>query len=196
MTKTILFATNNFAKKKLYSPVFAEYGFDCLSLPDVGLSDRSPEETEDTVTENALLKAQAIHSSDWPLVFSNDAGLEIDALGGKPGVQTRRWNGHFSNDVDDETWLAYLLEQLNGVPLPERTAHFISAWVFIDPSGEIHSHQVRTSFQIATRQLRPIVPGAPTTAVRIGDTSNIEKHSVVLAKQMRRWGILEKLQQI
>ena len=99
MMDTILFATNNSAKKGLYSPVFAEYGFKCLSLPDVGLSHCSPEETEATVIGNAMLKAQAVHSDTWSLVFSNDAGLRIDALGGEPGVQTRRWNGHFTDQV-------------------------------------------------------------------------------------------------
>ena len=196
MIKTILFATNNFAKKGLVIPVFAEYGFDCVSLPDVGLGDCSPEETGETVVENAVLKAQAVHSDGWPLVFSNDAGLAIDALDGEPGVQTRRWNGHFPDTVDDETWLAYLLKRLQGVPLPQRTARFISAWVFIDPTGEIHTHQTTTPFQIALKPLRPIVPGAPTSAVRIDPTGDFEKHSQEIAKHIRRWGILNKLRQI
>ena len=189
---SILFATTNFAKKKLYTPIFAEYGLMCLTLPDVGLESASPAEMGSTLAENALLKARAVHSVRWPLVFSNDAGLEIDALNGEPGLKTRRWNGHFPPDVDDQTWLNYLLQRLDGVPLEKRSARFVSAWVLITPDGQEHIHHaIPPAFRIATNPIRPMIPGSPMSAVRLGPADDAQHRSRLLAQEMRRWGILE-----
>ena len=142
MINTILFATGNPAKKKLMAPIFAEYGLTCLTLADVGLTESSPAETGTTPIENALIKARAFHSKTYPIVFGADTGLEIDALNGEPGLKARRWNDHFPDDVDDETWLAYLLKRLEGVPYHQRTACFTSAWALIDPHGNEHTYEL------------------------------------------------------
>lgn len=191
MTFTILFATANPGKKQLFTPIFARYGLRCVTLTEAGLTDHRPAETGRTPEENALLKARPFHSSRWPLVFADDAGLEIDALNGEPGLQTRRWGGRFPDDVDDETWLRYLLARLEGIPPEKRTARFVSAWAIIDPAGDEHVRRIVTEFCIASRPLRPITPGFPLSAVRIGLQEAVEARSDQLAREWERWRVLE-----
>ncbi len=193
MRHTILFATANPGKKQLFAPILACYGLRCVTLIEAGLNGRRPPETGHTPEENALLKARAFHSPQWPLVFGDDAGLEIDALNGEPGLQTRRWGGLFADDVDDQTWLCYLLGRLEGVPPEKRTARFVAAWALIDAAGNEHVHRIVSHFRIATRPIRPITPGFPLSAVRIGLAEAMEGRSKQLAREWERWGVLEGL---
>jgi XTP/dITP diphosphohydrolase len=193
---TVLFATANPGKKRLFVPIFARYGLSCITPAEAGLNSNHPPETGHTPEENALLKARAFHSPQWPLVFGDDAGLEIDALNGEPGLQTRRWGGHFADDVDDETWLHYLLARLQGVPPEKRTARFVAAWALIDPAGDEHVHRLVSEFCIAVYPRRPITPGFPLSAVQIGLAETIEARSEQLAREWERWGVLDVLRQL
>jgi inosine/xanthosine triphosphate pyrophosphatase family protein len=150
-------------------------------------------ETGITPQENAWLKACAYHGPSWPLVFGDDAGLEIDALDGEPGVQVRRWNGRFPDEVDDETWLAYLLGRLEGVPLPERTARWLAAWVVITPDGTEHVRHVRHEFTIAARPLRPMLPGSPMSAVEVHANDHLTYRRAWIAAQWAAWGLLDRI---
>jgi len=190
---SILFATRNPYKKQLFAPIFATHGIRCLTLLDVGREGREIDERGSTPEENALLKARAFHGREWPLVFGDDAGLEIDALNGEPGIQARRWNGHFTDDVDDETWLAYLLDRLKGIPLAQRTARYVAAWALIVPDGREHVRRVRHEFVIAERPLRPILPGSPMSAVALYPHDHTAPSRAWLAAEWERWGILEQI---
>ncbi len=87
---------------------------DYLEFPDV-------EETGDTLEENALLKATTIAGwADLP-ALADDSGLEVDALGGAPGVYSSRYAGP---DVTYEDNYLKLLKELSGVPRESRTARF------------------------------------------------------------------------
>ncbi len=193
MPATLLFATHNPHKAQLFAPTFERYGIRCLTLCDVGFARRPVRETGATPQENALLKARAYHSPRWPLVFGDDAGLEIDALGGEPGVQVRRWNGRFADDVDDETWLAYLLQRLDGVPHVRRTARWVAAWVVIAPDGIEHVYHVRHEFTIAERPLRPILPGSPMSAVELHPSDHLAYRQAWIAAQWAEWGLLDRI---
>ena len=199
MAITILFATRNAFKKELFVPVFKAHGIHCVTLADAGLAG-DVDEVGSTPEENALLKARAFHGPDWPLVFGDDAGLEIDALGGEPGLKARRWNGRFSDDVDDETWMAYLLQRMEGVPLERRTARYVAAWALIAPDGREHVRRVCRPFTFADRPLRPIPPGAPMSALEIwpdAQSGRPDGHPPArewIAAQWTRWGILETIQ--
>ena len=189
---TLLFATRNLRKKQLFCPVFEARGIDFVTLLDAGLEGQNVDEVGATAQENALLKARAFHSPEWPLVLGDDAGLEIDALGGEPGVQARRWNGHFSDDVADEVWRDYLLERMSGVPLARRTARYVAAWALIAPDGQAHVRRFVRPFRFADRPQRPITPGAPMGSLEIyekGRPSPAEQ----IAAEWARWGILEAL---
>jgi XTP/dITP diphosphohydrolase len=193
MPATLLFATRNPHKAQLFAPTFDRYGIRCLTLRDLHLAHRPVPETGATPQENALLKARAYHSPRWPLVFGDDAGLEIDALGGEPGVQVRRWNGRFADDVDDETWLAYLMQRLDGVPQPRRTARWVAAWVVITPDGMEHVYHVCHEFVIAERPLRPILPGSPMSAVELHPRDHLAYRQAWIAVQWAQWGLLDRI---
>ena len=193
---TVLFATQNFWKAQLFAPVFQEFGFDMLTLNDVSIDKSPPQEIGSTAIENALIKARCFHSAEYPWVFGDDAGLEIDALNGEPGVQARRWGGVFDDDVDDETWLDYLLEQMRDVPVGKRMASIVAGWVLIDPDGSVHTHQIRAPFEIAQHPFRPISPGSPITAIRMGPLDDLTRRQAEIRNGWIEWGIVEALNKI
>jgi XTP/dITP diphosphohydrolase len=90
------------------------------------------EETGDTFAANAALKAtqQAIHLGRW--VLADDSGLEVDALGGDPGVYSARFAGE---NATDETNNHKLLEKLADMPLERRTARYVCHVTLADPTG-------------------------------------------------------------
>ena len=97
--KKIVFATNN--KNKLHEiQHLLKDVVDILSLKDIGFNEDIAE-TESTLEGNALLKAHAIYDKYGYHVFSDDTGLEIDALGGEPGVYSARYAGDDCNPQDN-----------------------------------------------------------------------------------------------
>ena len=189
----ILFATHNAWKIELFRPIFLAYGLELLTLADLPDLGSPPPEKGTSAIENAIIKAQHYHSSEHPWVFGDDAGLEIEALGGEPGVQARRWNGIFPEDVDDQTWLDYLLYRMKDIPEGERGAAFVAGWSLVDPMGGTHTREVQAPFEIATRPIRPISPGSPITAVRIGPSNDLTRRQTEIREEWERWGILDRL---
>jgi len=189
----ILFATHNPWKGAQFRPTFSAHGFEMLTLEDVSLEIQPLEEIGQTPLENARLKARQVHSLEYPWTFGDDAGLEIDALHGEPGLQTRRWGGVFKDDVDDQTWLAYLLDRMKDVPPGQRTARFLSAWALIDPDGNEHVHTMYWPFEIANHPIRPIRPGSPISAVRIGPEDDLRRRQIEIGQEWQRWDILGEL---
>jgi XTP/dITP diphosphohydrolase len=111
-----------------------------LGIPAVTL-DEVPsaidvEETGDTFAANAALKAtqQAIHLQRW--VLADDSGLEVDALGGRPGVFSARYAGSAATDAANNS---LLLEELAGTPLEKRTARYVCHVTLADPTGAIRA---------------------------------------------------------
>lgn len=86
--------------------------------------------------ENAAKKAsqQAVHLNRW--VLGEDSGLVVDALDGAPGIYSSRFSGP---NADDESNNRQLLEQLAGVPLDKRTAHYHCHIALADPTGAIRA---------------------------------------------------------
>jgi len=191
--RCLLMATRNETKHRLIAPVFQSYGFEVITLRDIGAAELPDPEVGRTPLQNALAKARRYHCAAYPWVFGQDAGLEIDALGGEPGVQVRRWGGRFPDEVDDRTWLEYLLERMRGVPPERRTARFVDARVIIAPDRSEHVQELRYPFGIATEQLRPIPPGAPISAVMVGPADILEVRGAEVARQFEQWGVLEGL---
>ncbi len=113
--KEILVATSNNYKKEQFEYLFKDYDLGIKALQDLPFKEK-PEEDKETARENALLKARFWAEKVNIPVLADDAGLEIDALNGEPGVKARRWGGLFSDTVSDEEWLSYLLKRMSGVP--------------------------------------------------------------------------------
>ncbi|MDE8703413.1 RdgB/HAM1 family non-canonical purine NTP pyrophosphatase [Adlercreutzia equolifaciens] len=135
--KTVLIATNNAHKVSEISTALNFEGWEFKTLRDLGLVS-DPAEDADSFEGNGRIKAQAAREAarkalGHPVaVLADDSGLEVDALGGAPGVYSSRYAG---TDGDDAANNAKLLHELGEAPLPERTARFVCTLVFIDEDG-------------------------------------------------------------
>ena len=192
--ETILFATHNPWKGQQFRPVFSAYGFRMLTLQDLQPLASVKSEDEPTPVANALDKARRYHSPACPWVFADDAGLEIFALNGEPGLQARRWGGLFSDTIDDQTWLDYLLQRMAHLPPSERGARFVSGWALLTPDGGEYTHAMYWPFEIATAPVRPMHPGSPISAVRLGPDDDLARRQAEITAEWQRWGVFEQLQ--
>ena len=113
-----------------------------VSLDDVGIADE-PDETGETFETNARIKAR--FGARWTglLTLADDSGLEVDALGGAPGVRTRRYAGPSATDQDNNQ---KLLRALDGLPPERRGARYVCVLVLAIPrvdAGERAALQLR-----------------------------------------------------
>ncbi len=108
----LLVATRNRGKMRELTALLAGAPFELVSLADAGVVE-DVEETGETMEENAALKARTYaRLSDMPTV-ADDSGLEVEALGGEPGVLSARYAGEGATDAQR---IAFLYERLRGVP--------------------------------------------------------------------------------
>ena len=122
----LLVATGNPGKLREYAGLLCEAPFTLVSLKDVGITQEVPE-TGDTFHENAWLKASGYATMSGMLTLADDSGLEVDALGGEPGVRSARYGpapGEAGACRSDADRVALLLRNLENVPWPRRTARF------------------------------------------------------------------------
>ncbi|RWR17816.1 RdgB/HAM1 family non-canonical purine NTP pyrophosphatase [Sinirhodobacter populi] len=131
--KTLLFATHNAGKVEEMRALLAPYGIEVKSNADFNLPE--PEETGTTFAENARIKAHAAAQATGLPALSDDSGIEVDALGGAPGVYTADWaetpNGRDFTMAMTKTWTE--CEKI-AAPFP-RTARFRSTLVLAWPDG-------------------------------------------------------------
>ena len=116
--RKIVFATNNSNKLREIREILGSR-FEVVSLSEIGCHDDIPE-TGSTLEDNALQKAQYIHDHYGLDCFADDTGLEVDALGGAPGVHSARYAE--GTDHDSEANMQRLLRELAG--RDDRQAHF------------------------------------------------------------------------
>ena len=120
----ICFATNNKHKIREVSKLLGT-DFQLLSLEEIGCSQELPEE-QDTLEGNSRQKAEFVYQHYGISCFADDTGLEVEALGGAPGVYSARYAGE---DRDGEKNMALLLKNLAGVN--HRAAQFRTIITFI-----------------------------------------------------------------
>ncbi len=118
--RTLVIATTNPHKVEEFRDLLGDLPYTLVSLADLGVA-QDVEETGDTFAANAILKAVAYADATGELALADDSGLEIDALGGEPGVFSARWAGA---DVTYEERHRILLERLAAVPAEQRTARY------------------------------------------------------------------------
>lgn len=125
----LVVATRNRGKAEEFGRLLGE-GISVAPLPD---TIEMPEETGETFAENALLKALGAFAAlgGTVTVLADDSGLEVDALGGDPGVRSARYAG---DGATDEENVALLLSRLGG--RGDRTARFVCALVLVVPTTE------------------------------------------------------------
>ena len=131
--RTLLLATTNEHKVDEFRTLFRDLPFTLLSLRDVQI-DMDVEETGTTFAENAILKAQTYAKMANMLALADDSGIEIDALGGAPGVYSARFAGR---EATYEERFRLIFARLQDVPSSERTARFRCAIALAEPSGYV-----------------------------------------------------------
>ena len=129
--KKIVFSTNNAHKLEELRQIMGDR-YQVLSLADIDCHEDIPE-TADTIEGNARLKAEYIKAHYGYDCFSDDTGLEIDALGGEPGVMSARYGGVAH---DSERNIDKVLRLMADVPMEQRTAHFRTAICLIRDGEE------------------------------------------------------------
>lgn len=129
----LLIATANAGKVAEYRSLLDGIECDLVSLAGAGIQG-DIEETGSTYEENARIKAVTCAQRSGLVTLADDSGLEVDALGGEPGVYSARYAG---DNATDEQRVAYLLSKLTGVPDTERGARFVCVIAIAMPEGDI-----------------------------------------------------------
>ena len=127
----LVVATLNRAKGRELLELLGDVPWDVTLLADVAGA-TLPEETGATYAENALIKARAGADATGATALADDSGIEVDALGGGPGLYSARWGAH---DLDDAGRNALMLERLRGVPTARRSARYRCVIAIVDADG-------------------------------------------------------------
>ena len=130
--KEIVIATENAGKLREIEESLQGMGLKILSLKDFPFLPPI-EEDGSTFQENALKKAKTVAYYTGRLTIADDSGLEVDFLGGRPGVHSARFAGQGASDADNNY---KLLQLLKDVPPSQRGASFRCVIAVADPQGE------------------------------------------------------------
>ncbi len=164
MDARLLIATTNAAKLAEYRLLLADYRLELLSLRDLAI-DEEPAETGRTFEDNALLKARFYFQRAHIPTLADDGGLEVDALGGAPGVNSHRWLGP---DAGDQTLAAEIVRRMADVPEGRRGARIRCALALVyEREGRTVEHVAEAAIEgVVARQLYlPVRTGFPYRAV-------------------------------
>ena len=127
----LLLATNNDHKLRELRRLLAHLPLALLTPADLGLR-LEPAEDGATYEANALAKARAFADASGLPALADDSGIEVDALGGRPGLHSARYGG---SGLTDEERVALLLRELADVPDGERTARYRAVFAVVAPDG-------------------------------------------------------------
>ena len=146
--KRFLLATRSQGKLAEMRAIFAGFGLDVIDLAELGIPETDEEdelEKFDTFEENALAKARYFFEvSGGRPTFADDSGMCVDALGGEPGVYSKRWSGHSDPDprTVDAANNAKLVKRVNearaalGADFTD-AARYVAVAVYKDDAGEV-----------------------------------------------------------
>ena len=127
-----LIATHNKKKREELHRILSPLGVNVFLDYEKGIELSDVDETGETFSENALLKArEGCKESGMPCI-ADDSGLMVDALDGRPGVYTARYMGE---DTPYTEKMDALVKELEGVPEEKRTARFVSCAAVVFPDG-------------------------------------------------------------
>jgi XTP/dITP diphosphohydrolase len=165
MDARLLIATTNPAKLAEYRLLLATYPLQLVSPRELQI-EQAPEETGATFAENALIKARFYFRLGGLLpTLADDGGLEVDALGGAPGVNSHRWLGP---EADDRMLAEEIVRRMTDVPDGRRAARIRCALALVYPRGpEPVERVVEAAIEgvIARRVYHPVRSGFPYRAV-------------------------------
>src|SRR6266446_2523323 len=131
--QALLVATRNEGKLEELRQLLDDLPLKLYGLTDFSDVETVPE-TGETFIENASLKAAGYAKQTGRLTLADDSGLEVDALGGAPGIRSARYAGEGDSDADRT---ARLLAELSFIPAAKRSARFVSAVAIANSEGQI-----------------------------------------------------------
>jgi len=124
-------ASKNKGKLEEIKYIFHNLPYEIVTMQDAGIEDDILE-TGTTFEENALIKARHVQALTGGVALADDSGLEVDFLGGAPGVYSARFAGEGASDALKN---AKLLSVLDGVPMEKRKARFVCVIAVVFPDG-------------------------------------------------------------
>jgi XTP/dITP diphosphohydrolase len=131
---TLVLATGNKNKVRELQELLKDLSFTIKTIENYpGLV--MPEEDQPTFAGNAAIKAEAVSSFCGEIALADDSGLEVDALGGRPGVYSARYSGEEGNYAANNR---LLLEELSGLPPVQRAARFVCAIAITIPGDQTY----------------------------------------------------------
>lgn len=133
----LLLATNNPGKVREFRRLLDGIPFEVVTPADLGIS-LDVEENGTSYAENATIKARAFAKAGNCYALADDSGIEVDALGGKPGMYSARYGGP---GLDDEGRTRLLVRELEGVPGEQRTARYRAVVAVSDPEGNVRTFE-------------------------------------------------------
>jgi XTP/dITP diphosphohydrolase len=125
--RQLIIATGNAGKLREFREALADLPFDVVSQSALGVT--PAEETGTSFLANALLKARHAAATTGAAALADDSGLEVDALGGAPGIHSARYAGALADDAANN---AKLIAALAGLPMRERRARYRCVLVFVE----------------------------------------------------------------
>lgn len=128
----MILASKNKHKLKEISDMLSDLNIQLISMDEAGLGDLEIVEDGDTFEENSMKKAVTVMEKTDEAAIADDSGLEVDFLGGCPGVYSARFAGEDATDEDNNE---KLLKKLEGVPSEKRKGRFVSVISLAFPDG-------------------------------------------------------------
>ena len=126
MNRELVLASDNSGKLRELTTLLLDSGFSVVGQGALGVV--PAEETGKTFVENAILKARNAAHQTGRSAIADDSGIEVDALGGAPGIDSARFAGEGASDSEN---VAMMLSRLAGVPFEERQARFRCLMVYL-----------------------------------------------------------------
>lgn len=144
--RKIIVATCNQDKIKEIRGILAGDGIEYVSLEDEGLKDIDIKEDGSTFEENAVIKAKTVSEATGLMVLADDSGLEVDYLGGAPGIYSARYMGE---DTPYTIKNNHIIEELKDAEGDERSARFVCVMACVFPDGRVITTEGKVEGRIA-----------------------------------------------
>jgi len=155
--KKVLIATTNPGKILEIGNFLKDLSFEIVSLKEIGIKD-DVKETGKSYKENSKLKALFYAKKSNLPAISDDGGLEINALGGAPGIKSRRWLGY---EATDEELIGFMKKISKALPDNNRVAYFKTVITLALPNGKYFQSEGKVKGIIAIKPLLKILKGYP-----------------------------------
>lgn len=196
-TNKLLIATTNKGKIKELTEFLSDLPVQLLSLKNAGITE-DVEEKGKTYEENSRIKASLYSKKSGIPAIADDGGLEISALGGDPGVRSRRWLGY---ETTDEELIGHLNKVAKDLPENNRDAYFRTVISLALPDGKVWSVGGEVKGVISKKPLKNILKGYPYRSFFFLPEINKFYHESELSKKEQvlynhRYKAIEKLKPI